>query len=312
MQRVLLTLALTLCLAGSASATLENADVAPGSVPNQSGQTRSDIPSIVDWEAAGPAGTDVWVVGLGFHNGVFYVTGSDFDGDQTNSSGDNGVYLYDEAGAYLGGLPQPTSDTWGWRDSGYDGSHLYFGASAAHDNQIFQFNPTTLAVDAEFTGCGIGTCRAIAVDLVGGGVMQYKVTGFSLPVETWVWTSGAAAAVPAGSCNVAFGGAYGMAYDSGNASYWVTTSASSGELYELDNACGTKNLYNQLPEVASFGGAVVAQTSHGCNLWTICQCDPTDRVFAWDAAGVHNPFACVTSTPVQETTWGGMKAMYNN
>ncbi len=50
---------------------------------------RSDIPALTSWVVGGPNLTDIWCTGLGWHDGVFWVCGSDFDGDENNGFGDN-------------------------------------------------------------------------------------------------------------------------------------------------------------------------------------------------------------------------------
>jgi hypothetical protein len=272
---------------------------------------RSDIPVLTTWAVGGPALTDIWCTGLGWDAGIFWVSGSDFDGNSSNGSGDNGIYFYDEAGTYLGGFAQPTQDTWGWRDSGYNGDHLMYGASSPHSGQIFWVNANTLAVEFTVSGCPLSTCRALAITSDLGGFVEYSVSDFSSSIYKMLWQVGNTPAQQLSSCSAPATGPYGFAYDSSNSSLWMTTASSTGELYNLDLAsCSVNALYSIQPEILTFGGAAMAQTSHGCNLWVMCQCDPTDAVFGLQTGG-DNPFAC-SSTPVEPASWGSIKAQYND
>jgi hypothetical protein len=271
---------------------------------------RSDIPVLTSFPASGPALTDIWCTGMGFDNGIFWACGSDFDGNSSNGSGDNGIYFYDEAGTYLGGFAQPTQDTWGWRDSGYNGDHFMFGASSPHTGQIFWVNTNTLAVEYTVTGCGLAQCRALAVTSDLGGFIEYTAGDFSNPMEKRLWQVGNNPSQLLTTCTPP-GAVYGLAYDSSTSGLWATSADYSGELYLIDAAtCVTQQTYNILPEIEIFGGAAMAQTSHGCNLWVMCQCPVTDDIFGL-ATGGDNPFAC-SSTPVEPASWGSIKARYND
>ena len=142
--------------------------------------------------------------------------------------------------------------------------------------------------------------------------MQYKVSDFSSNIFTMLWTVGPGNATQVNSCAAPATGPYGFAYDNGNNSIWMSTASGNGELYQLDPvSCNVQALYDMNPEAATFGGAVIAPTSFGCNLWTVCQCSPNDMVFGWATTGTNNPFAC-GATPVEPATWGAVKARYND
>jgi len=314
MRWLLLTLMIGGLLCSGAYANTPSFDEGPGPASGGFPGVRSDIPELTNFFVGGPAMTDVWCTGLGYHQGIFWVSGSDFDGDETNADGDNGIYFYDEYGNYIGGFPQPTQDTWGWRDSGYNGTHLIYGASSPHAGMIFYVNATTMAVEYEFNGCPFGTCRALAVDYFDAGVMTYRVSDYASTLDSYLWTVGDPSALPIGSCPAASANPYGLAFDNGNNTLWMTESNAGGigYLYAVDPiSCVVMNTYDMSPESPRFGGAVMAQTSHGCNLWTMVQTEPNDALFGW-ATGGDNPFACSGATAVEPATWGSIKANYQD
>ena len=93
MRRLLLTLAIGCLMATGAYASNPTADAIGQSGGSVGG--RSDIPVLTSFPASGPALTDIWCTGMGWDNGIFWACGSDFDGNSSNGSGDNGIYFYD-------------------------------------------------------------------------------------------------------------------------------------------------------------------------------------------------------------------------
>lgn len=271
---------------------------------------RADLPILTSWAVGGPALADAFCTGLGWHGGVFWVMGSDLDGDGVNGVADNGIYFYDQSGTFLGSFPQPTQDQWGWRDSGYEGSHFLLGASGVHAGQVFWVDVNTLAVEFQVSGCPWPTCRAIAITGASGGVVTYKVGDLLTDIATMDWTVGNNPAQLVGQCPTP-GAAFGLAFDSGDNGLWVATADNTGNLFKIDAAsCATRSVLNMLPEVQVFGGALMANTTHGCNLWTVCQCEPNDMVFGW-ASGGANAFAC-SIVAVEPATWGAVKVRYRD
>jgi hypothetical protein len=271
---------------------------------------RADLPVVSSWVVGGPQLVDHYCTGLGWHGGLFWVMGSDLDGDGVNGNGDNAIYFYDQAGGYLGGFPQPTLDQWGWRDSGYEGTHLLFGASGPHAGDVFWVNVNTLAVDYQVSGCPWETCRGIAITNVQAGVITYKVADLDEDIATMQWAVGPGAAQLVSQCPTP-ATAFGLAFDGDLDAVWVTTADGSGQLHRIDRAsCALQQTLDLSSEVAVFGGAVIVQTTQGCNLWTLCQCEPNDRVIGWQSDS-FNPYAC-SVIPVEPVTWGALKARYRD
>jgi hypothetical protein len=289
------------------SAFAETADVAPSGLP--ASPTAAVIPIFRQFVANSPA-TNVLALGIGYSaiGGLIWVS----DGGPSSAvNTDNVITLFAPDGTFVASFPQPATDGFGWRDPGYTGDHFLFSAGTV----VSHVNEVTLAVDNTFTvPGGPALNRGITVFSKVGNVITARSSTFGSAIFTWTWTIGNASATVTGSCPVTETSVYGLAYDSGRNSLWAPTASTTGLLHEYDPAtCLDKagSPFNQMPEMPTMGGGEVFNPGDGCRLWVINQATP-DGAIALSTSGSGHPFGCAQATAVDPTTWGAVKARFND
>jgi len=112
---------------------------------------------LFNYDVQGPSG-DIQCVGVEFDGTYFYVTGG-------GQGGANKIHFFQANGTYITSVNQGTTSSWGWRDIGYDGNHMYSGdedgivewyVTGLPDNPVLNKVGTTIGP--------LETCRAMAYD----------------------------------------------------------------------------------------------------------------------------------------------------
>lgn len=272
-----------LVLAGFVSAALATNDVTTEGIP-WSGST--DNPIQVGYFPL----PDAYSVGLGWDGSYIWIAAGDQAGPPCH------FYIFDEYGNQVDIGGQGGGATgWGHRDltfkdgimfgsfSNLVGGHSYAGAG------IFIY-------EGYFVGGPINPNRALAYD---GTYFYTGGFGTNLYRLEWngVWGSSALVVDLGGP----YSGTYGLAYDCWQDCLWMTTAASTGEIYQFDTTGFPLNVYVD-PAHPTFGGCEMADTiQHGFVLAALVQESPDGVVF-YDVQS--------QPSPVQPASWGQIKALF--
>ena len=150
---------------------------------------------------------------------------------------ENEVFMFDADGILTGSydaIAGARTDTWGYRDGAYDGTHVYFGWAGGVARHNADGTGGVLMFDG--TNAPGGTWRALAYDPTGdnGNGSLWSVSFASDLVEAdlsgnilTTWAHGGRWSI------------YGLAYDDSDGNLWAH--ASSGEVIKIDTSSGTSS-----------------------------------------------------------------------
>lgn len=228
-----------------------------------------------------------YCVGVGWDGQYLWVSAGD------GTTGTPEFYIYDEYGTLVDGPIHQGGGASGWgnRDLAFDGTYV-FGSFGTPINGFEDVN----TYSGSFNG-PLNPNRAMAFDgtyfYTGGfGEYLYRVD--------WNgnWGSTATSTILSGP----YDGTYGLAYDSGNDCLWMTTANYTGDVLQLDMSGNQIGTYSTLFSGYDLhGGCTMADTRFGHVLVILMQSD-VDTIVFYDVES--------TPSPADETTWGGVKALF--
>lgn len=283
-----------LAVAIAAPAFAMTADVSPThGVPHPE---RGTFPIVHSWGIP----DDAYCVGIGFDATYVWVSAGDQAGFGCR------FHIFDELGNVIDVRPQGAGASgWGHRDmTTYAECADAFTMLGSYSMQIngFFFDSSHQGF---FQGA-INPNRALAAHAEGSATRVWT-GGFGEYVWTAEWNRTWGATVSWSQLTGAtVSGTYGLAFDFSTGPeqgrLWMTTADYTGSLFLYDLAGNVIGSYTFLPEYDIQGGCTMGQTqTFGCVLMVLHQSSP-DQVAYYDVNG---------TCPVQEMSWGSIKAMFN-
>lgn len=280
-MKKLLCIAVLVAFAGAAYASN---DVATPGTPGQGTRQITQVGYF-------PINENNYAVGTGFDGQYVWVAA----GDQ--ATGTCMFYLYDEMGNLVDqGAQGAGATSWGHRDLAWAYNYMW----GSYSNLVDAFTYAGAGVfifEGYFVGAPINPNRALAFD----GTYFYS-GGFSVNLYKMLWNGTFGTSATYENLGGPYAGTYGLAYDCGLDCLWMTTAASTGEIYQFDTTGFPLNIYTD-PAHLTFGGCeMVDHSIYGYVLGALVQETP-DGIVYYDV-GSTGPSA------TEPASWGSIKNLF--